>query len=75
MLKIYTETLVDMIWFMMKLNNCAESLGNENISIFVLIDLKSEIKENVVLVMKEKHIYRMHTWNEIFLININLVFN
>ena len=35
-------------------NSYAENLGNRNIIIFVLTDLKSEIKEDIVFVMKAK---------------------
>ena len=39
---------------MMKLNNSAKSLGKRNKNIFVLIDLKREMKEDIVFVMKAK---------------------
>ena len=53
-LKVYTETLVDMVWNMMNSVNYVENHGKRIIIIFVLIDLKREIKEYVVFVMKAK---------------------
>ena len=64
-----------MIWVMMNLKNYAGNHGEKILTIFVLIDLKNEIKEDTAFVMKAKHIYRMHSWNETFLINIKVVFN
>ena len=43
-----------MICVMIILNNFAENIGKRNINIFVLIDLKREIKEGTVFVMKAK---------------------
>ena len=43
-----------MIWFMTDTENFAENLGKRNLVIFVLIDLKREIKENIVVVMTAK---------------------
>ena len=39
---------------MMNLKNYVENRGKKIITIFVLIDLKREIKENIVFVMKVK---------------------
>ena len=42
----------------MNLNFYAENLGESNIFIFVMTDLKQEIKEDIVFVMKAKlHIF------------------
>ena len=43
-----------MICVMMNLENFAENRGMKIITIFVLIDLKRENKENIVIVMKAK---------------------
>ena len=43
-----------MICVLMKLNKYAEKHGKMNIFIFVLIDLKREIKEDIVFVMKTR---------------------
>ena len=51
---IYTKTLLDMIRVMMNLKNYVESLGKRIIIISVLIDLKREIKEDIVFVMRTK---------------------
>ena len=65
-----------MIWVMMNLNKYAKIHGKKIINIFVLIDLKTKNKEDIVFVTKVKtNIYRMHPWNEAFLVNINVVFN
>ena len=46
-----------MIWAMMNLKNYVENHGRKIIIIFVLIDLKREIKEDIAFVMKaKKHI-------------------
>ena len=46
-----------MIWIMMNLKIYVEHRGKETITIFILIDLKKEIKKNIVFVMKaEKHL-------------------
>ena len=42
---------------MMNLNNYVENHGMKIIKIFVLIDLKREIEENIVFVMKAKKTY------------------
>ena len=39
---------------MMNLNNSAGNHGEKNINIFVLIDQKREIKEDIVFVMEAK---------------------
>ena len=46
--------LVDMIRFMMISNNYAETPRKKNRVVYVLINLKREIKEDTVLVMKTK---------------------
>ena len=46
--------LVDMIWVMMNLKNYVENHGKRILIIFVLIDLKRKIKEDIVFVMKAK---------------------
>ena len=57
MLNIYTEMLQVMIWITMNLKIYVENHGKMIIIIFVLIDLKREIEENIVFVMKaKKHI-------------------
>ena len=43
-----------MIWVFMNFNSYVEKLGKMNIIVFVLIDLKREIREDIVLVMKAK---------------------
>ena len=43
-----------MRWNMMNLNNYEENLGKKNLNIFVLIDLKREIREDFVVVLKAK---------------------
>ena len=46
-----------MILVMMNLTNYVENLGKKILTIFIMIDLKREIKENIVFVMKaKKHI-------------------
>ena len=53
---------------MMNLENYVENHGKKNIIIFVLIDLKREIKEDIVFVMKaKKNIYRSNTSDKGFL--------
>ena len=50
----------------------------EDYNYFILIDLKREIKENIVFVMKAKNVYRSNTSDETFLIiiqNCNLFSN
>ena len=42
---------------MINLNNYVENHGKKNITIFILIDLKKEIKENIVFVKKAKKTY------------------
>ena len=42
---------------MMKLKCYSENQGMKNITIFILIDLKREIKEIIVVVMKMKKTY------------------
>ena len=54
---IYTEMSRVMIRIMMNLKNFVENHGKKIITIFILIDLKREIKENIVLVMKAKKTY------------------
>ena len=51
---IYREMLQVMICVMMNLRNYAENHGKKIITIFVLIDLKREIKEDIAFVMKVK---------------------
>ena len=46
--------MVGTICAMMNLNTYAENHGDSNLSIFVLIDLKREITEDTVFVMKAK---------------------
>ena len=53
-LNIYREMLQVMIWVMMNLKNYVENHGKKIIIIFVLIDLKWKIKEDIVFVMKSK---------------------
>ena len=51
-----------MICIMMNLMNYVKNHGKKIIIIFILIDLKREIKENIVFVMKaKKHIYKQRT--------------
>ena len=51
----------------MNLKTYVENHGKKIITIFKLIDLKKEIKENIVFVMKAKNIYRSNTSDETFL--------
>ena len=67
---------------MMNLIKYVENHGKKIITIFILIDLKKEIKENIVFVMKaKKNIYRSNTSDETFLKNnqipnfLNVIFN
>ena len=46
---------------MTNLKTYAENHGMKNITIFVLVDLKREIKEDFVYVMKAKKTYREAT--------------
>ena len=63
-----------MMWVMMNLKNYAENLRKKIITIFVLIDLKREIKEDVVYVMKAKErISKQHLRRRLF-DYINVVF-
>ena len=64
-----------MIRVMMNLNNYAENHGKKNKIIFVLIDLKREIKENFAFVMRVKTLKLNALRKRKFLIKINVVFN
>ena len=57
------------------LSNDAENSGKRNIFIFVFIDLKREIKEDIVFLMKAKTYKLKNSGNEGFLIKLNVVFN
>ena len=48
------KMLVDRIWVMKNLDNYAQKHGKKVLIFFFLIDLKREIKENIVFVMGEK---------------------
>ena len=50
-----------MIRIMMNLKNYVENHGKKIITIFILIDIKKEIRENIVFVMKAKNIYKSNT--------------
>ena len=56
-----------MIWVMVNLKNYAENHGKKIKIIFVLVDIKREIKEDTVYVMKAKKVYRSNTSDEGFL--------
>ena len=64
---------------MMNLKNYVENHGEKIITIFILIDLKEEIKENIVFVMKaKKNVNRSNTSDGTLLIiiqNCNLFSN
>ena len=67
--------LGDMIWVMLNLNNYVGNDGKMNRIIFVLIDLKREIREDTVFVMKAKtHIQNAFQKGNI-LITTYVVFN
>ena len=52
---------------MMNLKNYVKNRRKKTITIFILIDLKREIKENIVFVMKaEKHILKQHLRRHLF---------
>ena len=56
---------------MMNIKNYLENRRKKIITIFILIDLKREIKKNIVIVMKAKtNIYRSNTLDETILIII-----
>ena len=56
-INIYIEMLQVMIWIIVSLKNFVENHGKKIITIFIMIDLKKEIKEILVFVMKaKKHI-------------------
>ena len=59
----------------MKLNNYAEKHGVMIRIIFVLIDLKREIKENIVFVMKAKTYIKNAFQKQNLFEYINVVFN
>ena len=59
--------LQEMIRFMMSLKNYAENHGQKIINIFVLIDLKKEIKEGIVFVISAKnHISKQNLRRRLF---------
>ena len=68
--------LVDMIQVMMNLHIYAEDLRKRNIFLFVFIDVKGEIKEDTVFIMKAKprfqnaHLKRSFSKNHVKLITI-----
>ena len=53
--------LVDMIGVMTNLITCVEIYGKMGTFIFVLIDLKREVEEGIIIVMKAKDVSRMHS--------------
>ena len=64
----------------MNLKNYVENHGTKIIIIFILIDLKREIKEDIVFVMKaKKNKYRSNTSDKTFLTMfsnlLNVLFN
>ena len=72
-LRTNTEMLVVTIRVMMNSKIYVENRGKAIIIIFVL---KREIKKQIIIVMKQKHFYRiMKSGNENFLINLNVVCN
>ena len=56
-----------MIRIMMNLKIYVENRGKKIITIFILIDIKKEIRENIVFVMKAKNIYKSNTSDKTFL--------
>ena len=67
--------LVVTIWVMMNLNNNVAKHGKKIIIIFVLKDLKGEIKVDTVFVMKAKLFIQIVRLKQNILINRNVVFN
>ena len=51
---IYVETMVDLIWVMVNSKNYVASAGKMNRIIYVLMDLRIEIREDSVFVLKAK---------------------
>ena len=65
-----------MVRVIMNLNNYAEEHGMKIIFTFVFIDLKKEIKKDILFVMKvKKNLYRISSSEEGVLIIIKVVFN
>ena len=50
-----------------ELRICVVKVGVKNLTVFLLIWRKTEMKVNIEFSMKQKHIYRMHCGKQSFL--------